>query len=308
MSGNTVLKTYLFADLESLEDLFQNAPVGFLLTDSAGVPVTYNRAFALLTNLPWPERLSALEFRLLAADGGGSVNVPAMVAAETPVTDLAVSVDGSARTLLVNASAQMDGGRLAGVRWVVRPDLRQAIPSVDDDPTEYLLPTAELIGENDALAWAARLSDSTDVRPTVRSFTTEEAVRRQRELDNFIMYAPAAVHLIDVRGTVLSANATDLAVAGFVDEPDQFIGGDIRRVYAEQAVLEDLLGRWDSDLPTLNFRARLVNRTGAVLPVVIFSNSRFVDGEFRNTRDVVFVDPDLDTPPTRTRRFHWPHD
>ncbi|MBV8931907.1 MAG: hypothetical protein JOZ47_08110 [Kutzneria sp.] len=296
MTADTIIDNDTSVDLELLEDFFQNAPVGFVMTEADGVPATYNRAFAVLAQLPWPERVPVPAFR--------PQPMPTIPADGTPVTDIPIIIPGSTRRLLANALTRPDGRTL----WVIRPDLRHAIPSVDEDPTEYLRPTPELIAENDALAWAEELGAATDVRPIIRAFSPEQAERRQRELDEFITNAPAAIHLVDVRGNVMYANAIDLAVAGFADEPELFVGGAVRGAYAEPAVLEDLLGRWDSGLATLNFRARLVNRAGAVLPVVIFSNSRFDDGGFRNTRDVVFVDPELNTPPTRTRRFTWPQD
>jgi hypothetical protein len=311
VSSRTLTETGRFSDLETLEDLFRNAPVGFLLSDPEGVPLTYNRAYSLLTGAPWPQAPSVPALPVLLAPREDGVDVRAALAAGEAVVDLPVTVtgpNGAERTLLVNALARLRDGEVAAVRWVIRPDLRQAIPSIDDDPTEYLLPTPELVAQNDALSWAAELGADDEVGPAVEAYTDEQAARRLDELDDFIMNTPAAVHLVDIRGAVLSSNHIDTAVAGFADAPEEFLGIQVRRAYADQSVLQDLLGRWDSGLPTLNFRARLVNRQGGVAPVVIFSSSRIDGGRFLNTRDVVFLDPDPQTPPTPTRRFAWPQD
>ncbi len=311
MSSRTLAETGRFADLETLEDLFHNAPVGFLLSDPEGFPLTYNRAYALLADVPWPEQLPGPRFTAMLAERADGGSVRAALEAGEAITDLSVTVTdekGAARTLLVNAAPRVHNGEVTAIRWVVRPELHQAIPSIDDDPTDYLIPTPELVAQNDSLAWAAELGAATDVRPIVEGYTDEQAADRLAELDDFIMDTPAAVHLIDLRGAVLSSNHIDTAVAGFADAPEEFLGIQVRHAYADPSVLEDLLGRWDGDQPTLNFRARLVNRQGGVLPVVIFSNSRMDGGRFLNTRDVVFVDPDPQTPPTPTRRFAWPQD
>lgn len=244
-------------------------------------------------------------------DGRGPVDVLNLLRAGESVSDLTVSIraaTGREQALLANASAYQNGDQLASVRWVVRPFLHKSIPSINDDPTDYLLPSSKLIAQNDAALWAARLGPDTDVRPIVRSLSEIQARRRYAQLDDFITNAPAAIHLIDLRGTVLRSNKIDLAVAGYAEAPEEFIGSDVRCVYADHTVLEDLLGRWDSNRPTLNFRARLISRNGNEVRVVIYSNSRIIDGEFQNTRDVVMLDRDINAEPTPTRRFHWPRD
>jgi PAS domain-containing protein len=286
------------AELERLEDLFENASVGFALTDPAGNLLRRNRAFGLLTG-------SA------PRDAGGGPTPLAhyfarpdlpgwligMLTQNQPVTDepaVLNGLDGRQRQVIVDATARTGSdGRLEAVRWVLRPQLDGATPSLDD-------------GENDAVRWARAVSPASDLRVDLSSLSEPEAEARLRELEDFFQNVPAAIHLIGLRGIVLRANRLDLAVAGHSAHPESYLGHHVKPYYADQTVLEDLFGFWDKGNPIVNFRSRLVGASGADLGVVIFSNSRIVDGQFRNTRCVVFPDPDQSAPPTATRRFRWP--
>ena len=295
--------------LEQSEDFFQNAPVGFVLTGLDGTARTYNRAFSRLAGWPWPESPASAVFRPVSPDSGDPVDVSGLLAQDQVVFDLPVAMrpHSAQRPLLANASAlRDDAGHLCAVRWILRPDLRHAIPSIENDPTDYLLPGPDLVFDNDAARWADELGADDDVRPAVRAMDDTQAAQRQDELDDFIKHAPAAIHFVGLRGTVLRSNDIDLAVAGYSDAPQEFIGSEVRHAYADQSLLEDILGRWDEGRPSMNLRARLVSRDGTVAPVVIFSTSRIADGAFQNTRDVVFPDADPNSSPTRTRHFSWP--
>jgi PAS domain-containing protein len=284
-----------FAQLEQLDDLFENASVGFALSDAQGRVIRGNRALRLLVGGAPPADLAGA-----TADGALIARLIARLDAAEPVTDEPAALrtaDGGLREVLIDATAHTGAdGRPDRIRWLVRPRLTGATPSVD-----------ELDGaDNDAVRWARELGPDSDVPPDLAGLPDAELRERLELLEDFFQHVPAAIHLIGLRGIVLRANRLDLAVAGHAEDPGRYLGHHVKPYYDDQTVLEDLFGRWDLGRPIVNFRSRLVGASGGKLAVVIFSNSRVVDGRFRNTRCVVFPDPDQSAPPTPTRRFRWP--
>lgn len=286
------------AELDRLEDLFENASVGFALSDPAGNLLRRNRAFGLLTGggpRDTAQHPASLAHYFADADLPG--RLIGSLARDRAVADepaLLSGLDGQQRQAIVDATARTGvDGRLEAVRWVLRPRLDGATPSLDES-------------ENDAVRWARAVSTGSDLPARLPALSAAEAEARQRELEDFFQNVPAAIHLIGMRGIVLRANRLDLAVAGHSTDPERYLGHHVKPYYEDQTVLEDLFGFWDRGSPIVNFRSRLIGASGGRLGVVIFSNSRIVDGQFRNTRCVVFPDVDQSAPPTATRMFRWP--
>jgi PAS domain-containing protein len=101
--------------------------------------------------------------------------------------------------------------------------------------------------------------------------------------------APVAIHVIASDGTVVAANPRDIDLVGASDDVDQYVGRHIRRIYADQDVVDDFLARWTTDGPIIDFRAHFLDKA-TKKPVVIFSTAQVEADRLVNTRCFVFDD------------------
>jgi PAS domain S-box-containing protein len=111
---------------------------------------------------------------------------------------------------------------------------------------------------------------------------------RLAELYDFIQNAPIGVHVVKADGTIHFANGADLAIAGYDDAPEGYVGHHIAEFHSEQAVIEEMLDRLSSGQPLINHPAVMKRADGQTIPVVVYSSPRFEDGQFVNTRCFTF--------------------
>lgn len=163
-----------------------------------------------------------------------------------------------------------------------RPQLNSTLPaSAIDRPAEAGLPLAK--------QWINDVEN-----------TKMDHVEDIETLRDFFDHLPVAIHVIAADGTVVAANGRDIALVGAEGDVDEYVGGHIRRIYADQDVVDDFLSRWDSDGPIIHFRADFLNK-GEKKPVVIFSTGQVNDNSLVNTRCFVFPDDQPQLPRDEVR-------
>lgn len=163
-----------------------------------------------------------------------------------------------------------------------RPQLNSTLPvSVIDRPAEAGLPLAQ--------QWISDVEQ-----------TKADQVQDIETLRDLFDHLPVAIHVIAADGTVVAANGRDIALVGAEENVDEYVGGHIRRIYADQDVVDDFLSRWDTDGPIIHFRADFLNR-GEKKPVVIFSTGQVSGNALVNTRCFVFPDDQPQLPRDEVR-------
>ncbi len=276
--------------VDQLIDVITNSSVGIAVTDSSGAVVLHNRAQTVLMG----QESGHLGGRI-AVDGAadGLEVLLRRLAAEGRLENVRVTfrdADGrDGRTARVNAVAT-GSGDATRVHWVSRPELGERLPVSDTTVEDAASDAAEWIRAVDAAALPA-------LAPT----KDDEEVMRE-----FYRVAPVAIHLIGVNGQVMHANPADVALVGYTGAPTEYVGGHIRKIYEDQGLLDDFLGRWDEDSPIINFRANFVTRDGAPKPVLIFSTAQAEGGSVSNTRCFVFADPEPGRARDTISAFGWP--
>ncbi|HVF37421.1 MAG TPA: PAS domain S-box protein [Sphingomicrobium sp.] len=105
---------------------------------------------------------------------------------------------------------------------------------------------------------------------------------RRDELDDFFDNATVGLHLVTGDGTIVRANRADFEPLGYA--PEEYIGHHIAEFHADQATIEDILGRLGRGEALDRYRARLRAKDGSLRHVEISSSVNFRDGEFINTR------------------------
>lgn len=112
----------------------------------------------------------------------------------------------------------------------------------------------------------------------------EETLRQsQQELTDFVENAPIGMHWVAADGRILWVNQAELDLLGYTRE--EYIGRSIVEFHADQAVIEDILGRLTSNETLHSFEAKLRCKDGDLRYVLIDSNVlRGENGEFIHTR------------------------
>ncbi|WFE61360.1 PAS domain-containing protein [Micromonospora sp. WMMD712] len=249
---------------EQLLDLFNWASPGMLVTDADGAVVLANKAATELLG-----DTAAAGTPLAAALGVDDYD--ALLAAGTPVENReARFANPDFASGYANIGFGEVDGRIYGF-WALRPVTTHPTPS--PTPGE---------GPSTAQVWINQVDRSSDSYAPVGA----EAVRFIRA---YYDHCPVAIHLIEEDGTVAHANWKDISIVGASAQPETYVGHHIRRIYADQDVVEDFLGRWGEDAPIIDFRADFLNN-GERVPVVIFSTAKVEDDRLKNTRCFVFPD------------------
>ncbi len=119
------------------------------------------------------------------------------------------------------------------------------------------------------------------------------------DLYDFFLNAPIGLHILDRDYVIKMANQADLRITGYDSDPSAYVGRRITEIHADTQTANDVMAQWASGTPLFNFRARLRSRDGSEEKVVIYSNSRFQDGDFFSTRCFAF--PELKTVPRDQR-------
>ena len=125
--------------------------------------------------------------------------------------------------------------------------------------------------------------------------TDQYTYNQLTDLYDFFLNAPIGLHILDRDYVIKMANAADLRITGYDSDPSAYVGRRITEIHADAQTANDIMGQWASGTPLVNLRTRLRRRDGAEQPVVIYSNSRFQEGNFFSTRCFAF--PEVKTPP-----------
>jgi two-component system, cell cycle sensor histidine kinase and response regulator CckA len=110
----------------------------------------------------------------------------------------------------------------------------------------------------------------------------EELRAREEELEDFLENASVAIHWAGPDGTILRANRAELDLLGYGH--DEYVGRNLRELYAEPAVVEEILARLAQGEVLQNYPASLRTKNGAVKDVLIDSSVYFREGQFVHTR------------------------
>lgn len=111
----------------------------------------------------------------------------------------------------------------------------------------------------------------------------EEAVRsRSADLEDFFENSAIGLHIVGGNGLIQRANKAELALLGYTVE--EYVGRHIAEFHADAPVIGDILHKLSCGERLDRYPARLRAKDGSIKHVQITSNSRFLDGEFVNTR------------------------
>ncbi|HEY9650181.1 MAG TPA: PAS domain S-box protein, partial [Coleofasciculaceae cyanobacterium] len=105
---------------------------------------------------------------------------------------------------------------------------------------------------------------------------------RQQELLDFLENGTLGLHCLDLNGTILWANRTELERLGY--SRPEYVGQPITEFHADSEVIDDILQRLSTQEKLCNYEARLRCKDGSIRYVLIDSDARFIDGKFNHTR------------------------
>ncbi|HET6837787.1 MAG TPA: PAS domain S-box protein [Gemmatimonadales bacterium] len=110
----------------------------------------------------------------------------------------------------------------------------------------------------------------------------EELRAREEELKDFLENASVAIHWAGPDGTILRANQAELDLLGY--GLDEYVGRNIRKFYADPAVIEDILSRLARGEVLHDYPASVRSKDGSIRDVLIDASVYFRDGQFVHTR------------------------
>lgn len=146
----------------------------------------------------------------------------------------------------------------------------------DDPPDDGALPDAARQG-----AWQRR---TVALRHEVERLRRAETTLRAREQDliDFLNNAAEGIHRVGADGTILWANAAELALLGYA--ADEYVGRHIAEFHVDGDVIADMLVRLAAGETLYDQPARLRCKDGSIRHVLIHSNGCFRDGKLLYTR------------------------
>lgn len=116
-----------------------------------------------------------------------------------------------------------------------------------------------------------------------RARLAEQTLRhREREFSDFLENAAEGLHRVAPDGTILWANAAELALLGYRWE--EYVGHHIAEFHVSQAQIRNILGRLHAGETLQDQPAIMRCKDGSTKHVVINSNGCFEDGKLRYTR------------------------
>jgi len=110
----------------------------------------------------------------------------------------------------------------------------------------------------------------------------EARQRAESELFDFLENAVMGLHRVGPDGTILWANAAELAMLGYT--PGEYVGRNIAEFHADREVLERIMKRLSAGETLRDQPARLRCKDGSIRHVLISSNALIEDGELVATR------------------------
>lgn len=112
--------------------------------------------------------------------------------------------------------------------------------------------------------------------------TIIELQERERDLKDVLENAAEGIHLVTRDGTIQWANEAELSMLGYT--ASEYIGKPIAKFHVDAPVIEDMLARLARGETLRSYEARLRHKDGSIRYVLVNSNVRWENGEFRNTR------------------------
>jgi len=264
--------------LVEVVDLFENANVGLMLTDRAGTVLRANGAQRRLVAWPSSGSSPGLPARALFPDAAWELMTTTSAAGHA-LHNLAVTIrraDGSAQDALLDVNGEPDGDLL---RIVTRPRLQAAVPGPQDA---------------DAGEWHMQWGQADIAAPAELPHNEMSAITQ--ELDDFFEHLPVAIHQVPPTGLTSRANRAQLRMLGCAEDPEKFLGQlpiPFFPVEADLAVMADGLFNWGA---IVNYPTTMRRLDGSDVPVVVYSSSRVVDGDWRSTRCFCFYANASDAP------------
>ncbi|MEP6767358.1 MAG: PAS domain S-box protein [Acidobacteriota bacterium] len=115
-----------------------------------------------------------------------------------------------------------------------------------------------------------------------RKAMESELITRTQELEDFVENAAVALHWVGGDGRILWANRAELGMLGYSRE--EYVGHHISEFHLDAHVVDEILERLVRNETLRNHEARLRCKDGSTRIVSIYSNGKFVNGEFVHTR------------------------
>ena len=141
---------------------------------------------------------------------------------------------------------------------------------------------AESFYENRGEAAQLRFLAELQQRSGALQREVEARSRAERELSDFLENAVMGLHRVGPDGTILWANAAEMAMLGYL--PSEYIGRNIADFHADREVQERIMQRLSAGDTLRDQPARLRCKDGSIRHVLISSNAQIEDGELVATR------------------------
>ncbi len=110
-----------------------------------------------------------------------------------------------------------------------------------------------------------------------------DVTRTKQDLLDFVDTAAVGLHWVAQDGTILWANPADYEPLGYVES--EYVGLNIVEFHADDATIQDILGRLTAGQRLHNYEARLKCKDGSTRKVLVTSSVKFSEtGEFVHTR------------------------
>jgi len=161
-----------------------------------------------------------------------------------------------------------------------RPDATEAFRAVCQAHS-HVTP-AESFFENRGEASQLRFLAELQQRAGALQHEVEARQRAESELSDFLENAVMGLHRVGPDGTILWANAAELAMLGYA--PGEYIGRNIADFHADREVLQRVMERLAAGETLRDQPARLRCMDGSIRHVLVSSNAQIVDGKLVATR------------------------
>ena len=152
----------------------------------------------------------------------------------------------------------------------------------------HVSPTEDFVGESNPQTLRRQISL---LQQRSRALETELARRkkletalrnREQDLTDYLENAVEGLHWVGPDGTIIWANAAELALLGYTR--DEYVGHNIVEFHVNLPALEDMLSRLRRQESLKDHEARMRCKDGTIKHVLVSSNALFRDGEFIHTR------------------------
>ncbi len=262
--------TYSEQNLADLEDFFENALIGLHIVGADGIIRRANRAdMAPIGYGDAAEKYLDHDISEFHAEPAVINDMLQRLLSNQPLINYPAKLlasDGSSQPVLVYSNSRMEGETFVNTRCLTRPCSEALMRKMATHPS--IAPIAEKLA----------------------TLTEAEKQQRFEDLNDFFENASICLHIVDGNGIIKRANRVELEAMGYADDPEAYIGHNIAEFHADADVIADILQRLSNNEPLINYAANLRARDGSIHSVAIYSNARFEDGRFVNTRCFTYLD------------------